>query len=89
MAAPITSPFGAAITTLFGAATSAFTVVNTTCSAANKLASAADRLAGWCDETAATFEEEAQFNRQLRREELMRKIQAHQQQPQALAAPAP
>ena len=87
MTAPVTSTVGAAFAALCTAANSGLTVITTTCSAANKLASAADRLAGWCDETAATFEEEAQFNRRLRREELMKKIAAHQQQ--TITAPAP
>lgn len=86
MNAPV-SPFGTAITTILGATTSAFTVVNTTCSAANKLASTIDHLAGWADKTAQMYEMEADFSLQLRHEELMKRIEAHKQQ--AIAAPAP
>ena len=85
MTVPVTNTIGSAISMVCTTVNASLTVITTTCSAANKLASAADRLAGWCDETAATFEEEAQFNRQLRREELQRKIAEHRAQ--ASAAP--
>lgn len=78
MTVPVTNTIGSAISMVCTTVNASLTVITTTCSAANKLASAADRLAGWCDETAATFEEEARFNRQLRREELMKKIAEHQ-----------